>query len=172
MKKHRRADYYKDYWRNKTKEEYATQKRTNDMFFEGDTNNLYSTTAPMREYDRITRTLYKQFSGTDIKVKGTNRITNVYAEAYRLMTNKPTSTRAWFGKDLQLLENIDKIDVQKTYIANRFRGMAETYEEVDNILEDYLEDEIDYYEFIEEIEDFRETNKEYLKNDYGKNKKK
>lgn len=168
MKKHRKKEYYKNFWRTKTKEEYATQKQNGD-FFESEDTNLYTTNAPMREYDRITRDLYKQFEGTDIKVKGVNRATNIYAEAYRLMTNKPTSTRGWFDENLQLNEDIDE-DTQKEYIKERFKSMSKKYEDIAMSLNDYLEDKIDYKTFLEEVEDFRRTNDEYLTTKYSSRK--
>lgn len=167
MKKVRQKEYYKNYWRTKTKEEFATQRKDGN-FFESEDTNLYTTKAPMREYDRLTRELYKQFGGTDIKVKGTNRATNVYAEAYRLMTNKPTSTRGWFEEDLHLREDIEEIDLQKEYIAERFGAMASKYEDVAVSLQDYVDGKIDYTTFIAEVEDFRKTNEDYLKAKYSR----
>ena len=55
-----------------------------------------------------------------------------------------------------------KDDTQKEFIKARFAGMAETYPKVNEILDGYLEGDISYEEFRDKIEEFRETDAEYL----------
>ena len=55
-----------------------------------------------------------------------------------------------------------KEDTQKEFIKARFAGMAETYPKVNEILDGYLEGDISYDEFRDKIDEFRETDAEYL----------
>ena len=55
-----------------------------------------------------------------------------------------------------------KENTQKEFIKARFAGMAESYDKVNDILDDYLEGNISYEEFRDKIDEFRETDAEYL----------
>lgn len=55
-----------------------------------------------------------------------------------------------------------KEDTQKEFIKARFAGMAESYSKVNELLDGYLEDDISYEEFRDKIDEFRETDAEYL----------
>lgn len=55
-----------------------------------------------------------------------------------------------------------KEDTQKEFIKARFAGMAETYSKVSELLDGYLEGDISYEEFRDKIDEFRETDAEYL----------
>lgn len=55
-----------------------------------------------------------------------------------------------------------KEDAQKEFIKARFAGMAESYDKVNDILDDYVEGNISYEEFRDKIDEFRETDAEYL----------
>lgn len=55
-----------------------------------------------------------------------------------------------------------KEDTQKEFIKARFAGMAESYPKVNEILDGYLEGNISYDEFRDKIDEFRETDAEYL----------
>ena len=55
-----------------------------------------------------------------------------------------------------------KEDTQKEFIKARFAGMAESYTKVNEILDSYLEGDISYEEFRDKIDEFRETDAEYL----------
>lgn len=55
-----------------------------------------------------------------------------------------------------------KEDTQKEFIKARFTGMAESYDKVNDILDDYVEGNISYEEFRDKIDEFRETDAEYL----------
>lgn len=55
-----------------------------------------------------------------------------------------------------------KEDTQKEFIKARFTGMAESYDKVNDILYDYVEGNISYEEFRDKIDEFRETDAEYL----------
>ena len=55
-----------------------------------------------------------------------------------------------------------KEDTQREFIKARFAGMAQTYDKVNNILDGYLEGDISYEEFRDKIDEFRETDAEYL----------
>lgn len=55
-----------------------------------------------------------------------------------------------------------KEDTQKEFIKARFTGMAESYAKVNEILDGYLEGDISYEEFRDKIDEFRETDAEYL----------
>ena len=55
-----------------------------------------------------------------------------------------------------------KEDTQKEFIKARFAGMAQTYDKVNDILDGYLEGDISYEEFRDKIDEFRETDAEYL----------
>ena len=55
-----------------------------------------------------------------------------------------------------------KEDAQKEFIKARFAGMAESYDKVNDILDDYVEGNISYDEFRDKIDEFRETDAEYL----------
>ena len=55
-----------------------------------------------------------------------------------------------------------KEDTQKEFIKARFAGMAEAYDKVNEILDGYLEGDISYEEFRDKIDEFRETDAEYL----------
>lgn len=55
-----------------------------------------------------------------------------------------------------------KDDAQKEFIKARFAGMAEAYDKVNDILDDYVEGDISYDEFRDKIKKFRETDAEYL----------
>lgn len=55
-----------------------------------------------------------------------------------------------------------KEDTQKEFIKARFAGMAESYSKVNEILDVYLEGDISYEEFRDKIDEFRETDAEYL----------
>lgn len=55
-----------------------------------------------------------------------------------------------------------KEDTQKEFIKARFVGMAESYSKVNEILDEYLEGDISYEEFRDKIDEFRETDAEYL----------
>ena len=55
-----------------------------------------------------------------------------------------------------------KEDTQKEFIKARFAGMAESYPKVNEILDGYLEGNISYEEFRDKIDEFRETDAEYL----------
>lgn len=55
-----------------------------------------------------------------------------------------------------------KEDTQKEFIKARFAGMAESYDKVNDILDGYLEGDISYEEFRDKIDEFRETDAEYL----------
>lgn len=55
-----------------------------------------------------------------------------------------------------------KEDTQKEFIKARFAGMAESYTKVNEILDCYLEGDISYEEFRDKIDEFRETDAEYL----------
>lgn len=55
-----------------------------------------------------------------------------------------------------------KEDTQKEFIKARFAGMAESYDKVNDILDGYLEGNISYEEFRDKIDEFRETDAEYL----------
>lgn len=55
-----------------------------------------------------------------------------------------------------------KEDAQKELIKARFAGMADAYPKVNDILDDYLEGDISYEEFRDNIDEFRETDAEYL----------
>ena len=55
-----------------------------------------------------------------------------------------------------------KEDTQKEFIKARFAGMAESYPKVNEILGGYLEGNISYDEFRDKIDEFRETDAEYL----------
>lgn len=54
-------------------------------------------------------------------------------------------------------------DTQKEFIRSRFKGMAETYQEVDELVNSYADGDISYEEFRDKIEEFRETDEDYLK---------
>ena len=55
-----------------------------------------------------------------------------------------------------------KEDTQKEFIKARFAGMAESYAKVNELLDGYLEGDISYEEFRDKIDEFRETDTEYL----------
>lgn len=55
-----------------------------------------------------------------------------------------------------------KEDTQKEFIKARFAGMAESYPKVNEILDGYLEGNISYDEFRDKIDEFRETDAQYL----------
>ena len=55
-----------------------------------------------------------------------------------------------------------KEDTQREFIKARFAGMAESYPKVNEILDGYLEGDISYDEFRDKIDEFRETDAEYL----------
>ena len=55
-----------------------------------------------------------------------------------------------------------KEDTQKEFIKARFAGMAESYAKVNELLDGYLDGDISYEEFRDKIEEFRETDAEYL----------
>ena len=55
-----------------------------------------------------------------------------------------------------------KEDTQKEFIKARFAGMAESYPKVNELLDGYLEGDISYDEFRDKIDEFRETDAEYL----------
>lgn len=55
-----------------------------------------------------------------------------------------------------------KEDTQREFIKARFAGMAQTYDKVNDILDGYLEGDISYEEFRDKIDEFRETDAEYL----------
>lgn len=55
-----------------------------------------------------------------------------------------------------------KEDAQKELIKARFAGMADAYPKVNDILDGYLEGDISYEEFRDKIDEFRETDAEYL----------
>ena len=55
-----------------------------------------------------------------------------------------------------------KEDTQKEFIKARFAGMAESYPKINEILDGYLEGNISYDEFRDKIDEFRETDAEYL----------
>ena len=55
-----------------------------------------------------------------------------------------------------------KEDTQKEFIKARFAGMAESYAKVNEILDGYLDGDISYEEFRDKIDEFRETDAEYL----------
>ena len=55
-----------------------------------------------------------------------------------------------------------KEDTQKEFIKARFAGMAESYAKVNELLDGYLDGDISYEEFRDKIDEFRETNAEYL----------
>ena len=55
-----------------------------------------------------------------------------------------------------------KEDTQKEFIKARFAGMAESYAKVNELLDGYLGGDISYEEFRDKIEEFRETDAEYL----------
>lgn len=54
-------------------------------------------------------------------------------------------------------------DTQREFIRSRFKGMAETYQEVDELVNSYANGDISYEEFRDKIEEFRETDEDYLK---------
>lgn len=55
-----------------------------------------------------------------------------------------------------------KEDTQREFIKARFAGMAQMYDKVNDILDGYLEGDISYEEFRDKIDEFRETDAEYL----------
>ena len=55
-----------------------------------------------------------------------------------------------------------KEDTQKEFIKARFAGMAESYSKVSELLDGYLDGDISYEEFRDKIDEFRETDAEYL----------
>ena len=55
-----------------------------------------------------------------------------------------------------------KEDTQKEFIKARFAGMAESYTKVNEFLDGYLDGDISYDEFRDKIDEFRETDAEYL----------
>lgn len=55
-----------------------------------------------------------------------------------------------------------KEDTQKEFIKARFAGMAESYSKVNELLDEYLDGDISYEEFRDKIDEFRETDAEYL----------
>lgn len=55
-----------------------------------------------------------------------------------------------------------KEDTQKEFIKARFSGMAESYLKVNELLDGYLDGDISYEEFRDKIDEFRETDAEYL----------
>ena len=55
-----------------------------------------------------------------------------------------------------------KEDTQKEFIKARFAGMADAYDKVNDILDNYVEGDISYDEFRDKIDEFRETDAEYL----------
>lgn len=55
-----------------------------------------------------------------------------------------------------------KEDTQKEFIKARFAGMAESYSKVNELLDGYLDGDISYEEFRDKIDEFRETDAEYL----------
>lgn len=55
-----------------------------------------------------------------------------------------------------------KEDTQKEFIKARFAGMAAAYDKVDDILDNYVGGYISYEEFRDKIDEFRETDAEYL----------
>lgn len=55
-----------------------------------------------------------------------------------------------------------KEDTQKEFIKARFAGMAESYAKVNEFLDGYLDGDISYEEFRDKIDEFRETDAEYL----------
>lgn len=54
-------------------------------------------------------------------------------------------------------------DTQREFIRSRFKGMAETYQEVNELVNSYADGDISYEEFRDKIEEFRETAEDYLK---------
>lgn len=67
-------------------------------------------------------------------------------------------------KEVNRIQITDKFkeDTQKEFIKARFTGMAESYDKVNDILYDYVEGNISYEEFRDKIDEFRETDAEYL----------
>lgn len=55
-----------------------------------------------------------------------------------------------------------KEDTQKEFIKARFAGMGESYSKVNELLDGYLDGDISYEEFRDKIDEFRETDAEYL----------
>ena len=66
--------------------------------------------------------------------------------------------------EVNLIQIADKFkeDTQKEFIKARFAGMAESYAKVNELLDGYLEGDISYEEFRDKIDEFRETDAEYL----------
>lgn len=62
---------------------------------------------------------------------------------------------------IQIADKFKK-DTQREFIKARFAGMAQTYDKVNDILDGYLEGDISYEEFRDKIDEFRETDAEYL----------
>lgn len=52
-------------------------------------------------------------------------------------------------------------DLEQAYLNARFDAMASSYEEVAELLDAYNEGELSYREFIDAIQEFKETNPKY-----------
>lgn len=120
-------------------------------------------------FKKVTSQLYSQFKSTDIKFRGKNRQTDIYAEAYRLIIGINTSTQSFFDEDFNLKEEITSgviANFEQRYTVNRLKNMANAYDEVKILLNDYLSGNMTLDELTDEIEDFKKTNSKYLSQEY------
>lgn len=119
----------------------------------------YSSKELEREFNRISGTLYKIFDETELKFRGKHRTTDIYAETYRLMMGFDTSTRPYFNDDLEFKS---PVEFEKLYVLERLERMAGKYEEVQDILTDYVDGKISLDELNKRIKEFKETNEAYI----------
>lgn len=120
-------------------------------------------------FNKVTSQLHGAFKGTDIKFRGKDRQTDIYAEAYRLIIGLNTSTQNLFDKDFNIKESVLEskvVNFEQRYVYKRLKNMANAYDEVRTLLVDYLMGNMTLNELTDEIEDFKKTNSKYLAQDY------
>lgn len=155
----------------RTKKEFA-DLTVDTILNRGFQNKPYSNEAEIRrEFNRIYRKIQQQTKSIGIKTsstkaerkQGIQRDINISAETYRYMTNQ-TSAFSDVALDDEGKANID-LTLQE-YVKSRFANMASKYSQINEYLDWYLDGEITYQEFMELVKDFRQENKDYLKENY------
>lgn len=84
-------------------------------------------------------------------------LTNRRFQTYNALFYSQSDFKAIISEDYEIsyYGNID----DKQEILRRFTGMANHYEEVNNLLEDYKTEKINEREFISKIREFKKSNK-------------
>lgn len=116
---------------------------------------------------RVYRVVYQQLYRQLRKETGRKSSFNVRHAAYQAINTGNIADVKLSNDAINVKTKLNYTgqDIEKNLIADRFRGFANSYEEVNVLLQQYLSGKISFKEFNKKISHFKKTNIHYIRHD-------